>query len=518
MIKRFKELQNKYDYDSKRAEYVRDWIKENCHHVEGEWAGRPFELLEFQWEDIIKPVFGLVNKDGTRLINECYIEIPKKNGKTTLMAAIELYLLFADGEPGAKIFNCAGDDDQADLLFSTAKQMVFSEQRLERNSRQLLTKIIHKDRYIQKVTSKAGTKHGKNAHAVIMDELHVQQNADLYETMKYAGSTRRNPLFFQITTAGFDKTSICWDRHEYNRKINEGIIQDDNFWGVIYAAKETDDPFSEKTWSQVNPIYKHSTTFQKHFKKDAQEAQNNVSIESAFKRLRLNIWTGSEEKWIATEVWNKGNRPIPDLTGRVCYGGLDLSSVSDTTAFVLLFPWDDFYYVMPFIFVPEMMVDRRDKRNDTFYYKWAKEGHLIRTPGNSIDYRIVKAKIDECRQKYDLKSIGYDPWNARQLITEWIETEGLTMNEYRQGYATMSEPTKQFEKLCLDGKVIHGGHPVLSWMEDNAMLMKDNNDNQRIAKGDISKDKVDGIQAAIMALGECIRYKQEFDSIMTLAI
>ena len=170
MIKRFKELQNKYDYDSKRAEYVRDWIKENCHHVEGEWAGRPFELLEFQWEDIIKPVFGLVNKDGTRLINECYIEIPKKNGKTTLMAAIELYLLFADGEPGAKIFNCAGDDDQADLLFSTAKQMVFSEQRLERNSRQLLTKIIHKDRYIQKVTSKAGTKHGKNAHAGIMDE------------------------------------------------------------------------------------------------------------------------------------------------------------------------------------------------------------------------------------------------------------------------------------------------------------------------------------------------------------
>ena len=505
MNDRFKELSKKYYYDKQAAEATITFI-ESLRHVEGEWAGQHFKLLPFQKNDIIKPVFGLKEfKGGPRLIKECYIEIPKKNGKTTLLAAIELYLLFADGEPGAQIYNCAGDDSQAELLFRTAKHMLLADQELADISKQLRTEIHFKNRYIKKITSKAETKHGLNAHGVIYDELHAARDRELYDTLKYAGSQRVNPLFFQITTAGYDKTSICWDRHEYTRKIIDGIFKDDNFWGIIYAASESDDWKDPKVWQKANPIYKGSKTFQRHFKKDGTEAINNITVENAFKRLRLNIWTGSEIKWISSEDWETGNKPLPDLTGKTCYGGLDLASTSDTTALVLCFVVDEVSYIMPFIFVPERMIDERDKRNESFYFKWAREGYLIRTPGNVIDYTYLEKKLEELTQTYNIISIGYDPFNARQKIIEWQDKFNVEFEEYRQGWATMSDPTKEFEKRIKSGKLVHGGHPVLKWMADNAMLRMDVNDNYMVGKGKISKDKVDGVVAAIISVGESIR-------------
>lgn len=366
MIDRFNHLAKKYYYDEAEANRVINWI-EGLRHIQGEWADKNFKLADFQKDDIIKPVFGLRQyKGGPRLITECYIEIPKKNGKTTMLAAIELYLLFADGEAGAEVYNCAGDDSQADLLFRTAKFMLAKDDQLANISKSLLTTIIFKDRFIKKLTSKAATKHGLNAHGVIYDELHAAQDRELYDTLKYAGAQRRNPLFFQITTAGYDKTSICWDRHEYAEVVIKGIKEDDNFWGVIYAADPDDDWQDEKTWRKANPIYDYSETFQKNFVKDYTEAKNNVTTQNAFKRLRLNIWTGSEQKWISDEDWNKGNKPLIDLEGKTCYGGLDLASTSDTASFVLVFPVDDLYYILPFIFVPETQIQRRDQRNESY--------------------------------------------------------------------------------------------------------------------------------------------------------
>lgn len=509
MIKRFKQLSKKYYYDKEAADYVIDWIQK-LKHIEGEWAGTNFILADFQKDDIIRPVFGLKEyKGGPRLIKECYIEIPKKNGKTTLLAAIELFLMLGDGEPGAQVYNCAGDDSQAELLFRTAKHMLIDDDQLASLCKILRTEIHYKNRYIKKLTSKADTKHGLNAHAVIYDELHAAQDRDLYETLKYAGAQRRSPLFFQITTAGFDKTSICWDRHEYTETINKGIKEDDQFWGVIYAADKDADAYSPKTWARANPIWDYSPTFQKNFKKDATEAKNNITVLNAFKRLRLNVWTGSEEKWISDEDWMKGNGDLPDLTGQTCYAGLDLASTSDTSALVLVFPIDDKYYIKPFIFVPERQIDRRDQRNESFYFKWASEGHMIITHGNVIDYKYIEKTVLECQEKYNIVSIGYDPYNALQIITKWVEDYDLHVEEYRQGWQTMSEPTKEFERLLIDGKIIHGGHPVLRWMADNAMLIRDTNDNYRVAKGKVSKDKVDGIVAAIMAIGEAIQFREK---------
>ncbi len=193
-----------------------------------------------------------------------------------------------------------------------------------------------------------------------------------------------------------------------------------------------------------------------------------------------------------------------------CYGGLDLASTRDTSALVLVFSEDKFTYVLPFIFVPERMISERDSRNETYYFKWAREGHLIRTPGNVIDYTYIEKTLEDLQVKYNILSIGYDPYNARQKVIEWQDKFDCEFVEYRQGWATMSDPTKEFEKRILDGKLIHGGHPVLTWMADNAMLRKDVNDNYMIGKGKISKDKVDGVVAAIIALGESIRYKQDF--------
>lgn len=509
MIKRFDILKEKYYFDEDAYNWVIEFI-ESLKHIEGEWAGTNFKLADFQKEDIIMPVFGLKEyKGGPRLIKECYIEIPKKNGKTTLLAAIELYMLFADGEPGAQIYNCAGDDSQADLLFRTAKHMLINDTDLSKISKQLRTEIHWQERYIKKLTSKAETKHGLNAHGVIYDELHAAQDRELYDTLKYAGAQRRNPLFFQITTAGYDKTSICWDRHEYTEAINSGILENDSFWGIIYSASKDDDWKLEETWRKANPIYDYSETFRKRFAFDVKEAEANITVQNAFKRLRLNIWTGSEEKWISDEDWSKGNGEIPDLSGCTCYGGLDLASTSDTTALVFIFHEDEKYYLLPYIFVPERMIDVRDKRNETFYYKWANEGYLIRTPGNITDYNYVEKVIEECCKKYNVKSIGYDPYNARQTIINWNDNMDTEFVEYRQGWATMGEPTKEFERLLLDGKIIHGGHPVLRWMADNAMLRKDVNDNYMVGKGKVSKDKVDGIVASIIALGETIRWREQ---------
>jgi phage terminase large subunit-like protein len=514
VLNRFEKLRKKHDYDPDKANDAIGFI-ESLTHIEGEWAGQKFKLADFQRDDIIKPVFGLVEK-GTknRLIKECYIEIPKKNGKTTLMSSVELYLLFGDGEEGAQIYNCAGDDGQAELLYRTAKFMLLADPYLKSISRQLRTEIHWKNRYIKKLTSKADTKHGLNAHGVIYDELHAAQDRELFDTLKFAGSQRRQPLFIQITTAGYDKTSICWERHEYTRKINEGIIEDDNFWGVIYTADEKDWQ-KEESWKKANPIWDYSETFQKNFKKDFNEAKNNATIENAFKRLHLNIWTASEEKWVGAKYWEKGNLPLPNLEEKECYGGLDLASRSDTASLVLAFPIEDKYYLLPFIFVPEEMIDVRDRRNETFYFKWAKEGYLIRTPGNVIDYRFISKTILECKEKFDLKSIGYDPYNALQIILQWQDDYDLKMEEYTQTWKFLSEPTKEFEALLMDDKIIHGGHPVLKWMADNAVCIKDNNDNYRIAKGKHSKDKVDGIQASIMAIAEALRFKVESKSVFT---
>ena len=517
--KRLKKLVKQgYKFKPEKAEFTKKWIQDRCSHVKGELAGHRLILADYFYWDFIYPVFGLYTKNGERrLISECYIEIPKKNGKTTNMAGIELFLLGGDGEIGADIFNMAGDDGQANLLFRTAKMMVSQDDILKSSMKCYRSEIHYKNGQIKKRTAAADTKHGEDAHGVIIDELHVAER-DLYETVKWAGEQRANSLFLQITTAGFDRTSICWDRHEYTRMINDGIIDDPNHWGVIYnistkAEKyclevDKEGNFTERainTWKSCNPIWEYSEVFRDKFYKSANEARNNITLENAFKRLRLNVWTGSEKKWISSEDWETGNKPLPDLTGMTCYGGLDLASTSDTTALVLCFVVDEVSYIMPFIFVPERMIDERDKRNESFYFKWAREGYLIRTPGNVIDYTYIEKKLEELTQTYNIISIGYDPFNARQKIIEWQDKFTPEFEEYRQGWPTMSEPTKEFERRIKSGKLVHGGHPVLKWMADNAMLRMDVNDNYMVGKGKISKDKVDGVVAAIISVGESIR-------------
>lgn len=499
---RFKILSEKYYFDESKFIEKLNFIQNYCIHVEGKLSGQPLMLDDFQIEDIIKPVFGLYDSPGgSRLINQVYIEIPRKNGKTTLMAAVENAHLFNDGENGAQIYNCAGDDKQAHLLFRITKAMI-NDGRLSKYAKTWKSTIEYKNSFIEKITSRSETKHGFNSHAWIYDELHVAKNSDLYDVLISSMGQRENPIGWMITTAGFDTTTICWNRHEYTEKVNKDIIQDDHFWGVIYAADIDDDPYSPATWAKANPLYNASELLRKDIAKASQAATNDITLENAFKRLRLNIWTKSETKWVKDVDWVKGNKPLPlkffqeDQTP--CFSGLDLASVSDFNAWVLMFPYDGKFYVKPYFFIPEMAVDSRDQRNEFYYASWVKSGYVYRTPGNTTDYEYIRKIMNEEKEKYNIQSIAFDRWNSSQFVIKLQDEDGFNLKECGQGYASLSNPIKEMERGVIDGNLIHDGNPVLRWMCDNIMMKLDAADNIKFDKSK-STDKIDGMVALAMA-------------------
>ena len=303
---RFKHLCKKYYYDEAAAQEKIDFIEQYCTHVKGALAGNSLLLEDWIKDEIIRPVFGLKDrKDGNRLIYSVYIEIPKKNAKTTVCAAIELALLFNDGEKGAEIYNCAGDVEQASLLFNIAKMMLRNNPELKSISETFQTTITYKDSFIKKLTSAPETKHGFNASAVIYDELHVANTRELYDSLYSAGAQRQNPLFIIITTAGNNKQSICYEQHQLTKKVLSGALQDDTHWGVIYTVSQKADIYLEETWRAANPLYDYSEPLRKFIKKMSVKVKNTPSFESAFRQLHLNQWVSAYDSWISDNDWMK---------------------------------------------------------------------------------------------------------------------------------------------------------------------------------------------------------------------
>ena len=323
-LERFEQLKKKYYYDEAAAEEKIAFIEKHCRHVEGDLYGQPLVLPDAFKDEILRPVYGLMEKKGgNRLINYVYIQTPKKNAKTTMMAANEVAMLGNDGEPGAQIYNCAGDDEQAGLLFNAAKKMIELDPHLRVVMRRFQSSITYKHSYIQKLTSKSDTKHGKNSHGIFYDELHVAQNQDLHDNLYTSMALRANPIMWVITTPGTDKLSICYNRYEYTKRILSGVIQDDSFWGVIYESDTNDDIYAEETWRKANPLYDYSEYLRKTLRVEANKCKNDVSYENTFRRLRLGQWTQSETKWIKSEYWTalKGNVSMKEYEGEICWMG-----------------------------------------------------------------------------------------------------------------------------------------------------------------------------------------------------
>lgn len=501
-------------YDKAKADRAVKFIENLC-HTKGKWAGKRFWLLPWQ-EQLIRDIFGIVKPDGYRQFRTAFVEICKKVGKSELAAAVALYLLYADNEPSAEVYGAAADRQQASIVFDVAKQMVeMSPALLKRSKLMTATKRIvnyGNSGYYQVLSAEVGGKHGFSVSGLVFDEIHTQPNRQLYDVLtKGSSDARQNPLHFIITTAGTDRHSIAYELHTKAVDILKGRRVDPTFYPVVYGLKDDEDWEDEANWYKVNPSLGYTVDIERL--RDAyREAKQNPADEVTFKWLRLNMWVSSTVAWIPDAIFMKGNEEIDlaALEGRDCYGGLDLSSTGDITALVLVFPprdEDEKYILLPFFWVPEETIPQRVKAASVPYDIWERQGYLLSTEGNVIHYDFIEKFINDLAEKYHIVEIAVDRWNATQMIQN-LEGDGFTMIPFGQGFASMSGPTKDFYRLLMEGKIIHGGHPVLRWMAGNVVVDTDPAGNIKVTKAK-SKEKIDGIVAAIMALDRCIRNQTE---------
>lgn len=505
-------------YDKAKADRAVTFIN-NLSHTKGKWAGKRFDLLPWQ-EQIVRDLFGIVKEDGNRQFLTAYIEIPKKNGKSELAAAIALYLLYADNEASAEVYGAACDRNQASIVFDVAKQMVQMSRPLEKRSKIMgaTKRIVNYSNagFYQVLSAETGTKHGLNVSGLVFDEIHAQPNRHLYDVLtKGSGDAREQPLFFIITTAGTDRNSICYELHTKALDILNGRKKDTSFYPVVYGLSDEDDWNDEANWRRANPSLGHTIGIDR-VREAYQQALDNPAEENVFKQLRLNMWTSSSVAWIPEHVYAKGNDPIQyeSLKGRSCYAGLDLSSTSDITALVLVFPprfEEENYIVLPFFWLPEDTLELRCRRDHVLYDVWERQGYIKTTEGNVVHYGFIEKFIEDLSEIYYIKEIAYDRWNATQMVQN-LEGMGLTMVPFGQGYKDMSPPSKELYKLMMEGKIQHGGHPVLKWMGQNVVMRQDPAGNIKPDK-EKSVEKIDGIVALIMGLDRCIRHQIDEGSV-----
>ena len=497
-------------FDEAKAEYAVQFI--NClKHTKGRWRGEPFELLP--WQDrIIRDVFGTVKGNGYRQYNTAYVEIPKKNGKSELAAGVALYMTCGDGEWGAEVYGCASDRQQASIVFDVAVDMVDQCPALKKRIKPVMSvkRLVYQptNSFYQVLSAEAYTKHGLNVHAVIFDELHSQPNRELFDVMtKGSGDARTQPLFFLITTAGTDRHSVCFEQHQKAEDILLGRKIDPTFYPVIYGVPDDADWSSEEVWYQANPSLGHTIDIEK-VRNAYRSARDNPAEENIFRQLRLNQWVKQSTRWMQMEKWDACAFPVDEreLLGRECYGGLDLSSSIDITAFVLVFPpRDDLekYVILPYFWIPEENMAQRVRRDHVPYDVWAKQGFLMTTEGNVIHYGFIESYIDSLGKKFHIKEIAFDRWGAVQMVQN-LEGLGFTVVPFGQGFKDMSPPSKELMKLTLEEKLAHGGHPVLRWMMDNIFVRTDPAGNIKPDK-EKSTEKIDGAVATVMALDRAIR-------------
>ena len=497
-------------FDKKAAMRAIHFI-EKLKHTKGEWAGQRFRLEPWQ-QFVLWNIFGWKNADGSRRFRYAYIEIARKNGKTALSAGIGLYMLFADGESRPEVYSAATVKDQAKICFSDAVEIVKATD-LKNYLTPYRNSIVYelKGGTMKPLSSDYGTHDGLNPSCGIIDEFHAHKDSGMFDVIKSAFGARRQPLMFVITTAGFNKSGACYAYRENVIKVLRGVNEDDSLFGIIYTLddkSEWDDP---KMWIKANPNLGVSLSAD-YLADQVKDAKNRPEAVRNVMTKNVDLWVDAERTWILDDAWQKciGTTAPADLKGCACWGGLDLSNVSDITAYVLLFHENDRFQLLPHFWVPEEKMLEKIRKENINYDKWVAEGYVTVTPGNVIDYDFVKADILRIVADYDLRTSAYDRWNSSQTIID-LQNEGMECNPFGQGYGSMSAPTKEFEKLVLTGKIEHFGNPVLRWMLASTLVKTDPAGNIKPDK-EKSTQKIDGIVASIMALGEWMTAQADDES------
>lgn len=493
------------------AEYVRTFIESYCHHYKGEWAGQRFTLENWQYDDILRPIFGWKRPDGTRRFREAYVEVPRKNGKTILAAGIGLYLFLADDEPGAEVYCAATKEQQAKILWGDAAQMVEMSPKLDRMVGKHRRRNLHRYATSAKfdyLGADSKTQDGLNAHGILLDELHEHRNRGVYDKLTKSTGARRQPLTFIITTAGlYNPESIGWQKHDHAVKVLNGDVEDDAFFAFIACAAEDDDPFDEATWQKANPNYAVSK-YPTYMEIEAGKAKAQPSAYNSFLRFELNIWTQAETRWLDAEAWKKcaGWQADPDeLLGQLCYAGLDMSTTTDLTALALVFPEE--WKVLLYLWCPRESILKRAQADGAPYDAWTHDGILTATSGDAVDYSAVLDSIVTLSEQYAVQELWFDPWNASQMAQELAEQHGIHTVQCRQGFASLNGPSKAFERLLYSGELKHGDNPALNWMASHVAKKEDPAGNIKPDKS-ASSERIDGIVALVMGIGAATAAEQ----------
>ena len=491
-------------WDEDKAAHAIDFIETGLKHVKGKWATDPFILEPWQLE-LVSEIFGTLNEKGKRAYRTVYCEVPRKNGKTTLAAAILLYMLFCDHEHGAEVYSAASTREQASIVYNIASQMVKKNDDLNAvcDIRPSNKRLIFGDRVYVACSSDAGAPHGTSPHCVIFDEMHLQKTRLLWEAFQTGLGARAQPLIFVITTAGHDRSSICWELHQYAKAVDRGEIEDETFLPCLFGSDPQDDWTDPKVWAKANPCLGVSLSVD-FIAQQCKLAKENPATENSFRRLHLNQWTEQESRVIPMRAWDECEQKFTaeDLRGRLCHAGLDLSSTRDVTAFVLVFPEPEGgVSVLPWFWIPEANVDERAAADQRLLRGYGSGGFLEMTPGNEVDVIFVAERIMQIVQEFNCQIIGFDGWNAAGP-TQLLKERGLPeqcLKKMPQSFSTYNAPFKQLVAWVGNGKFRHDGNPVLRWMASNTAAIEDPSGNIRPDKGN-SADKIDGICATLMGM------------------
>jgi phage terminase large subunit-like protein len=479
-------------------------------HTKGKFARQSFDLRPWQ-KRIVKELFKR-RADGHRQYRTCLLMLPRKNGKSELAAAVALYGLLADGEIGAEVYSAASDKDQAALVFNVAAQMVRNDPVLDAQCEIIDSqkRIVHRKSgsFYRAISAEAYSKHGFNASLVVYDELHTAPNRELWDVLSTSMGARENPMMFAISTAGFDRQSILWELYDHAKKVAEDPSLDPTFLPLLFEAPIDADWTDETVWQHANPALGDFRSLEE-MRILAQRAKAIPAQQNTFRRLYLNQWTEQDERWLDLATWDgcSGAVDVDALAGRECYAGLDLASTRDVTALVLVFPNEDGSFdVLPHFWVPADTLADRVKRDRVPYDQWVRDGFCSVTDGNVCDYDVIREHIRDLAERFDIREIAYDRWGATQLVTQ-LQSDGATCVPLGQGFASMSAPTKELDKLIASGSLRHGGQPVLRWMAGNVAIEQDAAGNVKPSKKK-SREKIDGIVALVMAIDRATRHAE----------
>lgn len=507
-----------YWFDRAEADRVCAFLESHCRLGDGEWMGQLMRLQPWQlaWT---RRFFGWRRPNGTRRYRRSHIWIPRKNGKSTFLAAISIYLTCSDNEPGAQVYCAAANKEQGKYLFEPAKYMVGASKGLSEAFVSYASALYCPDfnSRLELLTSKAGTKHGSNPHAAIIDEIHAHTSADLYRVLTSGSGTRRQPIELVISTAGDDIGHFSYEMWEYSQKTIAGVFVDPEFLPLVFAADEDDDWREEKTWRKANPGYGVNIKADV-MRSDMRKAEGIPSDESHFKQVRLNVWSQSVKAALSLQKWreclSKSRLRLEDYRGRRCWAGLDLSKTTDLTSLALVFdnelpPLDPEtppakrppeYDLIVFFWCPEENAEERARNDRVQYPLWIKQGFIRPTPGNIVDLRRIRTDIVAIMSGLQLQELAYDPYRAAQLAQELQDQEGMPVLEFKQSYTNFTSPCEDLERLHVSRGIRVDPNPVTTWQASNVIWRMGPSGNKMPDKAK-SRERIDGITAALMALG-----------------